>query len=480
MKKAPVGLTGSSVTYSAASGAAPVLSTWTYRNLLINGGTSSVFRPKGDLAINESLSVVTSTLAMASTYSASVTNDVRINGGTLNLNTSTLTLSGNWTFTAGKFDSGSSTVTFQGAADSTLTGSTTFYNFACAVAGKTLLFQNGVVQVVNGKLTLTGASGNRLRLRSTNDSNAWFIKLTGLQNVGQVDVKDSDASAGNTIYAGRTSNGVGVNPNWIFAYLLGGVTDFTATAQPNGDILLTWSAPLDADENPLGSGSQYVIEWATYTVDWTTSSVGDTTSTGTWQISIAANGDSAGSPQSYTTSGLYGGLDYSFRLWTMDSGGTWSLISNSTDTTVTSVLSISLAPVSYNFGAVHITSTVVSGSSITVTNGGNVTETYSLSINRVAGSTWTVVTALPTVYDAAAFFGRFNGNVQPSSTTFTSSDIITPTPQAADATHFAMGETGARTTAGSPRGLWLRLDMPPTTATIQPQQFDLTVTAATP
>src|SRR5439155_18134361 len=112
------------------------------------------------------------------------------------------------------------------------------------------------------------------------------------------------------------------------------VTNLTATAQSNGDIWLSWSAPGEPFYNPLGSGSQYAIEWATYTVVWSTSNAADTSSTATWHVYIATSGVSPGDSQLYVSTGLAGNMTYQFRLWTMDPAGAWSPISNSTGATV--------------------------------------------------------------------------------------------------------------------------------------------------
>src|SRR4029077_7324225 len=105
------------------------------------------FKPTGNLTINESFSLLGSTLTMTPNYSLTVSSNVIIDtGGTFNLNASTMAVSQNWTLgAAGVFNAGTSTVTFQGAANSssTLTGSTTFYHLRSVTANKYLLFTAG-------------------------------------------------------------------------------------------------------------------------------------------------------------------------------------------------------------------------------------------------------------------------------------------------------------------------------------------------
>ena len=68
-------------------------------------------------------------------------------------------------------DYGGSTVTFlgTGTSTSTLTGSTTFYALSCSLVGtaKTLNLQSGSTQTVTGLLSLNGAAGKRLVVRSS-------------------------------------------------------------------------------------------------------------------------------------------------------------------------------------------------------------------------------------------------------------------------------------------------------------------------
>ena len=95
--------------------------------------------------------------------------------GTLQASTGTITVSnnGNWA-NSGTFTQGNSTVEFAGTSHS-ITGSATFYNLTCTVAGGQLTFEANKTQAVTSTLTLTGASGNHLRLRSSTDGTRWSI-----------------------------------------------------------------------------------------------------------------------------------------------------------------------------------------------------------------------------------------------------------------------------------------------------------------
>jgi hypothetical protein len=144
------------------------------------------------------------------------------------------------------------------------------------------------------------------------------------------------------------------------------------------------------------------------------------------------------------------------------------------------ILSITLSTHSYNFGTVNMAATTVSTTAITVTNGGNATQTYSLSVATTGAQTvWGVKTATPTIHDQFVMFGQFN-SVQPSSSTFVIGDVVLTSATASSASVYAGDETGLSTPIGAARHLWVRLNMPLTTSTTNQQQMNLTVTASSP
>lgn len=406
--------------------------------------------------------------------------NVTLAAGTLNGGANAINVSGNWAGAGGTFNAGTSTVTFAGAGGSLsqLTGSTTFYNLQSIVPGKLLQFQATQAQGVNGTLTLTGAPGNRISLRSTSDPITWFLNALGSEDVSYVDVKASNAGGGDTIFAGQTSANSTGNVNWVFDDAPLAVTNFLATPQNDGTVFLTWSAPDDADDNPMSSGSQYVIEWATYSIAGSTSNAGDTGYTATQHIFISTSGATAGDAQIYVSTGLIGNVAYNFRLWTQDSLGLWSGVSNVSTATVTPVLSVSFSANAYAFGTVNLGATTISTSPITVVNHGNVPQTYELSVSTTGPSTvWAVGTGLPNAMDQFALFGTFSAT-QPNASAFGSEDILISTPTAATGSVFSVGgQTGVSVPQQSSLNLWLRLNMPPSTTTTDQQQMKVNVTA---
>jgi len=73
-----------------------------------------------------------------------------ISAGTLDANSKDITISGNFSNSA-LFIPSTGTVIFNDATKTTLiSGSTTFYNFYCNTAGKTLYFEAGKTKTING------------------------------------------------------------------------------------------------------------------------------------------------------------------------------------------------------------------------------------------------------------------------------------------------------------------------------------------
>lgn len=127
-------------------------------------------------------------------------------------------LEGNWAnnATGGTLLNGSNgTVTFNGTGTTAISGSTSFYNFKCETAGKTLQFDatSGVVQTVSNLFTLSGANGNAIFVESSIPGSAAEINVNS-SAVSNVTVSNSNNS-GNTIC---TVNSIdqGNNTGWSF------------------------------------------------------------------------------------------------------------------------------------------------------------------------------------------------------------------------------------------------------------------------
>ena len=150
---------------------------------------------------------------------------------------STIRLGGSWN-DQGTFDAGTGTVVFEDGCVpnmSSITGSSTFFDLQITTStGKTVDFEAAATQTVIDALTLQGAAGNLLVLRSSMPGQQAFLKLDpgGSQNIDYVDVADNDAT-GQTLAAGAHSVDSGNTTNWSFVTSASATpTAASATATP--------------------------------------------------------------------------------------------------------------------------------------------------------------------------------------------------------------------------------------------------------
>jgi len=152
-----------------------------------------------------------------STYSISgadlnVDGDLLLNDGNLDPNGNNITVAGAWQQNGGVFEYGTSQVTFDGAAISTITASTTFYDLILASSLTEMQFSEKSTFTVTNSVNFQS-----LNLRSTTDGATWYLNGNGIaQTITAVDVQDSNAS-GDTLIALAVSTDSGNNTNWIFS-----------------------------------------------------------------------------------------------------------------------------------------------------------------------------------------------------------------------------------------------------------------------
>ena len=190
--------------------------------LVINGG---IFNTNNqDVTINGGIDVKGG--IFTGTSGSVITSNVTLNSGTLTAPNSSgiFNVSGNWsTAITGTFNNNSGTVNLNGSNQS-ISGSNTFDNLTDTVTtGETLTFAAGKTQVVTGTLTLTGASGSKIILRSSASPSRWSINPAHT-TISNVDVEDS-TNLGSTI-VNNNSKDSGNNINW---YL---VNHFVVTGSP--------------------------------------------------------------------------------------------------------------------------------------------------------------------------------------------------------------------------------------------------------
>jgi len=289
--------------------------TFTTGSIELTGNwTNSGTFTSGTGTVNFTAGSGTQTLTSGGTGTGKLFYDLTHSGaGTLQLNSNAIDIDGAFTNSAGIFDAngfniyvagnwsnsvtfthGNNTVILDGS-NQTLTGSTAFYILIKNVSSAaTLTFDYTATQTITNSLTLNGASGQLLSLRSSLDNNRAGITLQsgGTQNLSYLDVKDSDACGGVTLHAGTTSVNSYNNLNWTFGGIVISVSVSDSTFSFGTKPLNAWLTPQTSviandgtvAENFVGRISQF------------------TDGANTWGISLSANGVDTTRVQWSTTS----------------------------------------------------------------------------------------------------------------------------------------------------------------------------------
>lgn len=127
-----------------------------------------------------------------------------------------ISASENWS-NSGTFTHNNGKINLNGS-NRSLSGSTVFYKlYKVVTTDDTLTFDCHATQTITNELTLQGAAGNLLALRSDTAGVQFGITLSpgGSQTLSYLNVKDSDASGGNELSATHSTNS-GNNLNWDF------------------------------------------------------------------------------------------------------------------------------------------------------------------------------------------------------------------------------------------------------------------------
>ncbi len=126
-------------------------------------------------------------------------------------NSSTVKISGNISG-----DTNFKNLTITGAGTSNISGANTVAgDFTCSVPGKTIAFESGKTQSINGKFTVTGAEGNKITLKSQTEGSTWTITTpVATADVKYVDVQDSTST--NASIKTSFSKNLGNNKYWYF------------------------------------------------------------------------------------------------------------------------------------------------------------------------------------------------------------------------------------------------------------------------
>lgn len=234
-----------------------------------------------DITINGALEQTTGTTS--TTFSDNTTIDINcavtIGSSVLwKAGSSQWTVSGDWV-NNGTFNAQTSTVEFDGTGTSTISGSNTFYNLTCETGGKTLQFEASSTQTITGALTLTGNSGDRIRLRSSSPGMYWYIDPQGTRSVSYVDVEDSYNSNSTSITATNSVKG-GHTVNWS--------SDSSSTSDDS------------STSSSTDSNIQTVTQRSTSTTTTTTSRTTTTTSSKTSSSSTSSSKTTSSTTSSHT------------------------------------------------------------------------------------------------------------------------------------------------------------------------------------
>jgi hypothetical protein len=409
-------------------------------------------------------------------------------------NSNLLTIGGNWS-NNGTFTAGTSTVAFNSSSAQTVDNNQ--QNFSAVVSSNTsssgLTFSNGfsaTALTVNASalgssatvyfagnstfiistFNVIGSATQLAVLRSTTTGTSWFLNNTSSQTVRFADVKDSNASGGLLIQTDNTSIDRGNNINWDFG-APSAISVISASQSTFGATIdLSWTSPGDDGANGTLINSTFTIQ---YTTDTTFAQSNSWSPTGAlptvvYRIDIPTTNVSVASQQRTSFSNLISGGTYYFRIWTKDDVGNYSPLSNGATNWATVVISrVHLSTDTLNFGALLPGATVVYSSSITVTNTGNTTASFQLSITDPA--VWRS-TDNPAGLDSFRLTGVFK-NTKPNPSDFDiANDFINTSTHTATSTIFARdtdgdSEKGINVSVNDQRALWFRIEMPPISTT---------------
>ncbi|MBF0491760.1 MAG: hypothetical protein HQM15_03170 [Deltaproteobacteria bacterium] len=182
---------GSLVKYVGSSNY--TIKNYPYSKLTIAGGAALL---PGDLSIGSALT---------------------LQAGTLDANGHKLTVLGDWINTGGAFTASGGTVDL-GTASQSISGSNTFYNLTKSVSSAaTLTFANGSTQTVSNNLSLNGAAGQKLLLKSETPALQWNINSQSARSISYLDVKNSNNISSATLNCWTGCSDSGNNSHWSFS-----------------------------------------------------------------------------------------------------------------------------------------------------------------------------------------------------------------------------------------------------------------------
>ena len=168
-----------------------------------------------------------------------------LSGGTLNRDNDNVRISGNFKKSSGATYAGTTGDTiFTSEAASIIEGSTTFTNLVCNVPGKSLSFEAGTIQTIEGTLTISGEAGRWVTLESTVAGEHFMISAAAT-SIYFVSVKDSTNESTSVIDPSGSNLNLGNTSRW-FTYYIYATAEPHATIAPEGlrQVVITSSDPI--------------------------------------------------------------------------------------------------------------------------------------------------------------------------------------------------------------------------------------------
>jgi len=140
------------------------------------------------------------------------------------------------------------------------------------------------------------------------------------------------------------------------------------------------------------------------------------------------------------------------------------------------ILGISVEPTQFDLGPLAVNNSSYTISAVSVTNTGNVNETYSLNTSTSNPAGWNPSTSAPG-QNIFVLNTQFN-SVKPSTETFVEANhALTTSPVSCTGTKFAGNETGVSVAPNAVKHLWFELRTPTVVGTFDEQTFGVTITA---
>lgn len=246
---------GNTVSYISTTGPQTIKNT-TYNNLSIDK-SAQTGTLGGATTVNANFTILSGTLDTSSSGNYSLdTGNISIGAsGTLVANNSMISVAGNWT-NRNVFTAGGSTVTFNGGTTAVIDGTTTFWNLTIThSSAKEVDFETAGTPIfgVDNIFTVTGHSGQLIKLYSKHSPTRWQFHPTGTAVVNYVDVQDGGCQPGAIIITPTNSIDSGNNELcWGFNKIL----TFSISSNSVGFGTLSPLSNRYATSDGLGSSSE--------------------------------------------------------------------------------------------------------------------------------------------------------------------------------------------------------------------------------